>query len=166
MEHIAAQCETKALLRALRAGLGIKGVYTKAELEKPFAVALVVLNTTDPELKAALIQRYAAGQDALFGGGVSVNHQLPTGDYLQLDGAVNSEVRVIGPDLEDDEPNNPSCCEVCGKQIEPVGDWTVEMIIEQLMKKFERVICSACQVEQGQQGGGQQGNGQQGGGQA
>ena len=149
IEHIAAQCETKALLRALRAGLGIKGVYTKAELEKPFAVALVVLNTQDPDMKAALIQRFAAGQDALFSGGVSTNHQLPTGDYLQLDGAVNGEVRVICSDPEGDEPGTNCCCE-CGKQIEPVGDWTVEMIVEQLMKKFGKVICSTCQVRAGQ----------------
>lgn len=68
VEHMGAQCETKALLRALRAGLGIKGSYTQQELKKPFAVAVVVLNTTDPELKAALIQRYAAGESALFSG--------------------------------------------------------------------------------------------------
>ncbi|MFZ3132702.1 MAG: hypothetical protein WA125_16775 [Desulfosporosinus sp.] len=168
LEHMGANCETKALLRALRAGLGLKGSYTAKELEKPFAVALVVLNTTDPELKAALIKRYAAGQDALFGGGVSTNHQLIGEDCLQLSSGVTSEVVVIGPD---DEPNNSSCCE-CGKQIEPVGDWTVEMITEQLMKKFGCVICSTCQVAtgphqvaQGQQGNGQQGSGQQGSGQ-
>lgn len=68
VEHMGAQCETKALLRALRAGLGIKGSYTREELKKPFAVAVVVLNTTDPELKAALIQRYASGESALFSG--------------------------------------------------------------------------------------------------
>lgn len=98
-EHMAAQCETKALLRALRAGLGIKGSYTKAELSKPFAVALVVLNTTDPELKKALIQRYAAGKDALFGGpGVP---QLAQPDMPALPGAVASGVVVS--DYDDDD---------------------------------------------------------------
>ena len=138
-EHMAAQCETKALLRALRAGLGLKGSYAPYELAKPFAVALVVLNTQDPDMKKALIQRYAAGQDALFGGGVSSENQLTGGNTLQLNEGINGEVTVVGPDPEDG-----ACCEVCGKAIEPVGDWTVDMIVDSLLKKHGRVICSTC----------------------
>lgn len=155
LEHMAAQCETKALLRALRAGLGLKGSYTPAELSKPFAVALVVLNTQDKDLKAALIQRYAAGQDALFGG-ASADHQLPSGDCLQLaEGTINGEVTVVGPDPEDDpvisgDDDMPweqiHKCEVCHKVIQPVGDWTVEMIVDHLKAKFGRVICETCRV--------------------
>lgn len=158
IEHMAAQCETKALLRALREGLGIKASYTAEELSKPFAVAYVGLNTSDPELKTALIQRYAAGQDALFGGGVAIGHQLTGGDHLQLSEGVRGEVVVVGPDPEDDvavdsTEKKTECCEGCGLIIEPVGDWTVEMIADSLRKKFGRVICSACQGEQA--GGGQ-----------
>jgi len=144
LEHMGANCETKALLRALRAGLGLKGAYTLNELARPFAVALVVLNTQDPDMKKALIQRYAAGQDALFGGATA----LPTGSLLQLPGGgVNGEVVVVGPDPED----TGNCCEVCGKPIEPVGDWTVEMIIDYLLKQFGRVICETCRAGGGQQ---------------
>ena len=161
IEHMGANCETKALLRALRAGLGLKGAYTSKELSKPFAVALVVLNTQDPDMKKALIARYAAGQDALFGGGASAGHQLPSGDCLQLDeGAINGEVRVVGPDPEDEvEPvisgddmpwEQIYKCEVCHKVIQPVGDWTVEMIVEHLKAKFGRVICETCRVGGGQ----------------
>lgn len=165
VEHMGANCETKALLRALRAGLGLKGSYTLAELRKPFAVALVVLNTQDPDMKKALIARYAAGQDALFGGGSSAGHQLSSGDYPQLDeGAINGEVWVAGPDPEDNEGpegagntgnpegtgSNVQCCEVCGLVIEPIGDWTIEMIAEGLRKKFGKVICSTCQAGGGQ----------------
>jgi len=150
VEHIAAQCETKALLRALRAGLGLKGSYTLQELAKPFAVALVVLNTTDPDLKAALIQRYAAGQDALFGG-ASADHQLPSGDCLHLaEGTINGEVTVVGPDPEDgdDIPDweKVAQCEVCHKPIEASGEWTAEMIVDGLKQKFGRVICSDCRA--------------------
>ncbi len=111
-EHMAAQCETKALLRALRAGLGIKGAYTKQELSKPFAVALVVLNTTDPDLKAALIHRYSAGADALFGPtGVP---QLQSGELKALPGgrAVDTETGEIISSTEtvtgDDDDLPPS----------------------------------------------------------
>lgn len=110
VEHMAAQCETTALLRALRAGLGIKGSYSKAELQKPFAVALVVLNTTDPELKAALIQRYASSQDSLFGTPTSVA-QLPpavtdttvTHGYDGVD-METGEIYGAGVELPGDDP--------------------------------------------------------------
>jgi len=147
-----ANCETKALLRAVRAGLGLKGGYTLAELSKPFAVALVVLNTQDPDMKKALIARYAAGQDALFGGGASV--ALPTGDHLQLnEGTINGEVVVMdepddAPDTIDDTPpwKNVPQCEVCHKVIEASGEWTAEMIVEGLRKQFGSVICSTCRA--------------------
>lgn len=150
-KHMGSNCETKALLRAGRAGLGLKGSYTLDELSKPFAVALVVLNTQDPDMKKALIARYAAGQDALFGGGASQGHQLPAGDFLQLSGGVNGEVMVVGPDPEDDEGtggdgSHVQCCEVCGLVIQPTGEWTVEMIVESLVRKHGRVICSTCQA--------------------
>lgn len=152
IEHIGAQCETKALLRALRAGLGLKGSYTARELSKPFAVALVVLNTQDPDMKKALIQRYAAGQDALFGGGSSI--ALPAGGCVQLnDGAINGEV-VVGTDPEDDQVSGDDIpnweqvqqCEVCHKVIEASGEWTAEMIVDGLRRQFGRVVCSTCRA--------------------
>lgn len=161
LEHMGANCETKALLRALRAGLGLKGGYTLDELAKPFAVALVVLNTQDPDMKKALIQRYAAGTDALFGGGSLVS--LPAGNCLQLnEGAINGEVVVVGPDPDDDPEvngdippweriDNTPKCEVCHTPFQPVDGWAVEMIADHLQKQFGKVICSACRKS----GGGQ-----------
>lgn len=160
LEHMAANCETKALLRALRAGLGIKGTYTKSELAKPFAVALVVLNTTDPELKAALIQRYAAGQDALFGNTPS-SPQLSSPEFLELpSGGIAGEVIVMEDDHDyepqntnlntDDTPpwelnaNTPTC-EGCARILEANGSWTVEMIIDYSKRKFGKVLCPTCQ---------------------
>lgn len=154
IEHMGAQCETKALLRALRAGLGIKASYTPKELSKPFAVALVVLNTQDPDMKAAMIARYAAGTNALFGGGSQTS--LPAGNCLQLnDGAINGEVMVVGddegPEIDDNIPpwdriDNTSRCEVCQKPIQAVKDWTVEMIVNHLKAKYGRVVCESCRV--------------------
>ena len=166
-EHMAAQCETKALLRALRAGLGIKGSYSKTELKKPFAVALVVLNTTDPELKAALIQRYAAGADALFG--ASQTHQLsaaenialPSGQRVDTDTGeiVNAETTVI--DDDDDTPPWDQeesgafdstligpVCEGCDQEIEKQGSWTPEAVKEYSIKNYGKVLCPECQVEE------------------
>lgn len=154
-EHMAAQCETKALLRALRAGLGIKGSYAPAELSKPFAVALVVLNTQDPDMKKALIARYAAGQDALFGGGSQV--ALPTGSCLQLgEGEINGEIVISeddeGPGIDDNIPpwekvDDTPRCEACHKPIESAGpEWPVQKVVEYLIAKRGRLICSGCQA--------------------
>lgn len=155
LEHMAAQCETKALLRALRAGLGLKGAYTKEELKKPFAVALVVLNTTDPELKAALIQGYAQGNAALFAG--PQVQQLSGGNALGLNsGQVLEGDTVVVPD---DEPkteilgpeggppwDDAVTCQECAKIIEPSGAWTVDAIVEYSQKHFNNMtLCPDCQ---------------------
>ena len=168
LEHMAAQCETKALLRALRAGLGIKGSYTKAELQKPFAVALVVLNTTDPELKAALIQRYASSQDSLFGTPTSVA-QLPpavtdttvTHDYNDVD-TDTGEIYGAGVELLGDEPPTLDAdfgdvlpasitCQFhgCGTVLESFTDskgkaWTPETFAEWSKDRTGRILCINC----------------------
>ena len=175
LEHMAAQCETKALLRALRAGLGIKGSYTKAELQKPFAVALVVLNTTDPELKAALIQRYAGGVDALFG--APAVQQLPPGtkEVLSSGQVVDTETGEIisagatvvcdddePPDADPDEdtppweqnegPEDPFknaiICQGCDQIIDAQGSWTPEMVRDYSLKTYGKILCVKCQNEE------------------
>lgn len=171
VEHMAAQCETKALLRALRAALGLKGSYTPQELGKPFAVALVVLNTTDPELKHALIQRYATGHDALFGS----TPQLVSGSDLQLpSGAVEGEMIVMGddpaedyyseegdrgenPGADDDTPPwqqsaNVPTCEECARIIEASGSWTVEKIVDYSKRQYGKVLCPTCQLKRNRGG--------------
>lgn len=172
-EHMAAQCETKALLRALRAGLGIKGSYTKTELKKPFAVALVVLNTTDPELKAALISRYAAGRDALFSAPQA--QQLPAGDTktlvsgqtvdLSTGEVLNSTEHVTSDDdepptlgteapsfdLPDDEPPTPKCQD-CGEPVQAWKDnkqkeWSIEDTVTFTQEKLKGTFCHICAFE-------------------
>jgi len=160
-EHMAAQCETKALLRALRAGLGIKGAYSAQELAKPFAVALVVLNTQDPDLKAALIQRYAASQDALFGSSSSEAPQLVAPEYLELPaGGVAGEVMVEDEDTTreeeviDDTPpwetKDLVTCNGCDEIIESSGSWTVGKIVSYSKSKYGKVLCPKCQKAGGQ----------------
>jgi hypothetical protein len=60
-------CETKALLRALRAGLMLKATYTPEELKKPFVVAYIVPDMDDKDIKQAYVARFAIGNQALFG---------------------------------------------------------------------------------------------------
>jgi len=171
VEHMPAQCETKALLRALRAGLGIKGVYSAAELQKPFAVAVVVLNAHDPELKKALIESYANSRNVLFSARSTPQlmapetHALPPGNDLTVEGNT-----VLLPDNDDDVPPELSTyeappweqeqgqdeppnlfgdavvCQGCDQIIEQQGSWTPEAIKEYSQKNFGGMIyCPACQ---------------------
>lgn len=53
------KAQTGAILRVIRALLGIKGTYSKAELEKPFVVPTVTFapDYTDPKVRSAMLQQ-------------------------------------------------------------------------------------------------------------
>lgn len=53
------KAQTGAILRVIRALLGIKGTYSKAELEKPFVVPTVTFapDYTDPTVRSAMLQQ-------------------------------------------------------------------------------------------------------------
>lgn len=158
------QCETKALNRALREALMIKSTYKVQELVKPFAVAYVVPNLNDPEIKKAVAAKYANSMTSLFGGSQSPQ-MIESGDESQ------GNMTVVGPD---DEPRNiepqiipveePSgeeslppweqgedphedvvTCEGCAEIITSTGNWTVEMIAEYSKKTYGEILCPKCQ---------------------
>ena len=164
IEHMAAQCESKALLRALRSALGIQGSYTKEQLKKPFAVALVVLNAHDPDLRAAIIQRFAQSQDALFGRGqgslsaigsmaaisegtVHVEPEEP--DDEDGDGEPDrSENQCADQTIDEGEPpwlQAQVACADCRSFIEDAQGHTAEQIADYSMRNFGRALCVPCQ---------------------
>jgi hypothetical protein len=158
-------CETKALNRALRAGLMVKSTYTAKELEKPFAVALVVPNMADPEMRKAAAERYASSSMSLF---PSQAPKLPenAGAYLPQ-GII--DISADEPDdeqpagdnppwadspSEDNPLSNPIFCGDCGQVIEAVKDWTPEMIRDYSVKYYGTSLCPDCQKKAKAQGGG------------
>ena len=167
-------CESKALNRALREGLMIKSTYTLQELKKPFAVALVMPNMADPDLKAAMIERYANNASALYGGPaltqISAGQapmSLPEPNITIIDsdepdvidmetGEVNPpgeeviDIEIIPPpDPEPPtEPEKPICAD-CNKEIKGFKDakkhqWTPEELAEYTAKAFNRKLCKSC----------------------
>jgi len=169
------QCESKALNRALREGLMIKSSYRAEELKKPFAVALVMPNMNDPDLKKAMIAQYANNVNALFGSQApaqiegSVNYQaLSAGnmteippdedDYDRETGEVNPpSLEVIDitiePETEIEPPVIIGCeGEDCGGIIEPFIDgakkeWQPEEWAEETRKRTGRKLCVACFIK-------------------
>lgn len=90
--HLASQCETKAQLRCIRSGLGLHTSYTKAQVDKPFVVPVLVAapeTIKDPALRSEMIRRRTEAvmglRDTLYGqrsqlpsqGGVRVDAPLP-----------------------------------------------------------------------------------------
>lgn len=61
-------CETKAINRALRAAMHIKGTYTIDELRKPFVVAYLVPNLDNEQVKQEAIRHMFTSAQELYGG--------------------------------------------------------------------------------------------------
>lgn len=63
------KAQTGAILRVIRALLGIKGTYTKAELEKPFVIPTVTFapDYTDPTVRNAMLQQGMNSMGNMFG---------------------------------------------------------------------------------------------------
>lgn len=61
-------CETKAINRALRAAMHIKGTYTLQELQKPFVVAYLVPNLDNETVKAEAVRHMFTSAQELYGG--------------------------------------------------------------------------------------------------
>lgn len=63
------RAETGAMLRVIRAALGIKSQYSPVELQKPFVVPRIDFSPdyNDPSVRQALIQHGVAAMGALFG---------------------------------------------------------------------------------------------------
>ena len=64
-------CETKAINRALRAAMQIKGTYTLEELRKPFVVAYLVPNLDHPDVKAEAVKHFFTSAQEIYGGGAT-----------------------------------------------------------------------------------------------
>lgn len=166
-----AHTESKALNRALREALMIKSTYKPHELEKPFAVAVISPNFDDKELKSAMISRFAAGENALFG------------EVKEISSGNSGEVKAISapkeeivisaqePEPEDNIPfpgeedmfsQKPIVeCHDCGAMLEAFTDakgneWTVERISAFSNDRFGKPLCVKCMRELARQskGGG------------
>ena len=61
-------CETKAINRALRAAMHIKGTYFLEELKKPFVVAYLVPNLDNETVKAEAVRHMFTTAQELYGG--------------------------------------------------------------------------------------------------
>ncbi len=123
------RAETGAMLRVIRAALGMKSQYTREELQKPFIVPRIDFapDYSDPEVRQAIIQNGIPAMAQLFGQAQAA--VMPTGRspfeashpalaapaepeeevFVEYESSVEEELPADGFPAEDDlEPSNPT----------------------------------------------------------
>lgn len=92
------RAETGAMLRVIRAALGMKSQYTKEELKKPFVVPRIDFSPdySDPDVRQMLLQNGATAMAGLFG------QSAPSSGQPAFD--THDRPAIEAPDYEDEEP--------------------------------------------------------------
>jgi hypothetical protein len=76
-------CESKALNRALRTAMQIKGTYLIEELNKPFVVAYLVPNLDNPDVKQKAVESFFQSAREIYGNNVSARKTLFVDDDIE-----------------------------------------------------------------------------------
>ena len=157
-------CESKALNRALRTAMQIKGTYELKEFEKPFVVAYLVPNLDNPEVRERAIDSFFSNAGQLYGNTENAEPATRRIDIDSEDYGDDGEAPIygeLGGDISDPEspvddgepewtrPDAPSanpapqepqgaCCDKCGAEIS-------EKVFNYSVNKFGRPLCFNCQ---------------------
>ncbi|MBQ8331093.1 MAG: hypothetical protein IJX94_01170 [Clostridia bacterium] len=152
-------CESKALNRALRTAMQIKGTYLLEEFKKPFVVAYLVPNLDNDAVKERAIDSFFASKNELYGGnndaarrtvyveddpedldgGAYEAHQTP------IEPAAAPEIAEPTPapaPVKQNGPADPNICVKCGAKISNgVSNYSIE--------NYGQPYCMTCQRSMG-----------------
>ena len=158
MKFRSEMCESKALNRALRMAMQIKGTYQIDEFKKPFVVAYLVPNLDNPDVRERAIASFFSQASQIYGD----QPQEPPTRRIDADAVVDDEAddTIYGelgaavddqaPDYADPEPahqdtqSEPSqapqgaVCDACGAEVS-------EKVFNYSINKFGRPLCFNCQ---------------------
>lgn len=104
MKFRAEMCESKALNRALRTAMQIKGSYFIEEFQKPFVVAYLVPNLDNPAVREKAVENMFGAADDLYGKRPAASHTLYVGDD---DDETGGQMDVIDTPPVEEEPTPP-----------------------------------------------------------
>lgn len=165
---------TGAILRVVRALIGLKGTYTLEELKKPFAVSRVTFSPdyNDPEVRAAMLSQGMNSMGNMFGAGAvpALSGEHTERDNLLGDGFNPEEFadnaafvsdRDDNPaddfvGMEDAPPESPvnitrdmvggpNISESNAPACENCGREVSAKVAEYSIDKFGKVLCMSCQ---------------------
>lgn len=159
-------CETKAINRALRAAMHIKGTYTLQELQKPFVVAYLVPNLDNELVKQEAVRHFFTSAQELYGGHTPearkaifveddveecMEYEMPGQPIAEPENAAyrnapeepprdvqrrQQEAAEAAPDFD------PTICSECGTKCS-------NGVVRYSQEQFGRTLCMSCQRKQG-----------------
>lgn len=158
-------CETKAINRALRAAMHIKGTYTLQELQKPFVVAYLVPNLDNELVKQEAVRHFFTSAQELYGGhnpdarrAIFVEDDVEDMDYetpgqpiTEPDNAAYMEAPQEPPrqtqrrqqQAAEAAPDfDPTVCTECGKKC-------TNGVVKYSNEQYGRTLCMDCQRQMG-----------------
>lgn len=103
MKFRSEMCETKAINRALRAAMHIKGTYTLEELKKPFVVAYLVPNLDNEAVKAEAVKHFFSSSQELYG---SVNTADRKAVFVEDDPEEGMDYEIPATPIAEPEPQS------------------------------------------------------------
>ena len=165
LPHRKAIAESKALMRAIRAALGLAPTYTLAELKKPFVIAHAVPNLDAPEIREAVASNYLQSMGMLFESQAGQQRALPAAQDAPVEAAPpdddagflygDGDMPPEEPEDEQPEWGDPDgiYCADCGNEILETTArngrvWSPDAIKGYSEKTFGRCLCTACQDKQ------------------
>jgi len=154
---------TGAILRVVRALIGLKGTYTLEELKKPFAIPRVTFapDYSDPTVRSAMLEQGISSMGNMFGGPNILPEAVPEkqdiiGNNFNPEEFVDNEAfasnAIDNPAGEFDLPPEPELesvpeeqpnvlrCELCEREIS-------EKVANYSTKQYKRMLCMSCQKE-------------------
>lgn len=159
-------CETKAINRALRAAMHIKGTYSLAELAKPFVVAYLVPNLDNEAVKAEAVRHFFTSAQELYGGHNTearraifveddveegMEYETPGKPIEQPESAAYKEAPAEPPRTTQERQQaaaeaapdfDPNLCVECGVKVS-------NGVVRYSQQQYGRTLCMACQRKQG-----------------
>lgn len=158
---------TGAILRVIRALVGMKGTYTIAELQKPFAVTKVTFSPdyTDPTVRNAMLEQGLSSVGNMFGAAAIGTHpdvldapkdsvidttfnpeEFENNPAFASTGETTEERNWFDPDPADEETShNTEQHQEPGYQCDDCGATVNEKVYEYSLNKFGRPLCMKCQ---------------------
>lgn len=160
-------CETKAINRAIRAALHIKGTYTLDELRKPFVVAYLVPNLDNEAVKEEAVKHFFAASHALYGSELQHHEQDNRVVYIDDDTPDDYITPALQEPPHEEAPAEPLPQQRAYRQPEPpqrpaedspdfdpticydCGTKCSNAVVKYSQANFGRTLCMNCQRKQG-----------------
>ena len=159
-------CETKAINRALRAAMHIKGTYSLQELQKPFVVAYLVPNLDNELVKQEAVKHFFTSAQELYGGhtpdarkAIFIEDDVEEGMEYETPGQPISQPGNKAYQQAPQEPPreaqqrqqaaaeaapdfDPTVCTECGAKCS-------NGVVKYSQEQYGRTLCMSCQRKQG-----------------